>query len=235
MKNEKRLLSFILAFALVFVALPVCLPTAASAATTQKAITTIDFESTGGWSGSNGSNYLSVVTDPNDDSNHVMKMTSTNNEGYNLEIANGSNSTSTYVLEPSTSYTVSFEYKPIGEYTENDRIAIYLGTAAGWTATTPKLIKAEIKFSKSANPGEWNTLTATFTTTANQTHNEYITSSSYTHVCNKLYIVYAAGASGTGTTYNAYVDNIVVTNNDAPVEQKPATPFTTFRATTMHT
>lgn len=225
MKNAKRLLSFILTFALVFVALPVCLPTAASAATTQKAITTIDFESTGGWSGSNGSNYLSVVTDPNDDSNHVMKMTSINNGGYNLEIANGSNSTSAYVLEPSTSYTVSFEYKPIGEYTENDRIAIYLGTAAGWNATTPKLIKAEIKFSKSANPGEWNTLTATFTTTANQTYNEYITSSSYTHVCNKLYIVYSAGASGTDTTYNAYVDNIVVTNNDAPVEQKKYTNY----------
>lgn len=228
MKNTTKALSLLLTVCLIFAALPICLPTVASAATLQKASTVIDFESSGGWSDSNKSTFLSVISEPNNSSNRIMEMTSSENKGYNMEIASGSNSTVAYQLKPSTSYTISFDYKPAGEYTDNDRIGIYLGALANYASDKPKLPKEEIKFSNSANPGSWNTLTVTFTTSANQYYNEYKSGSTNTHVCDKLYIVYSAGISSSTTQYNAYIDNIVITNNDIKTQEK----YTTYNFNT---
>lgn len=223
MKNTKKLLSFILSFALIFAALPICLPTAtASAATYEKATTVLDFETEAGWSGSNGASLLSWMEDPDDSSNHVMRMSSYNNAGYNMELADGPKSTTAYQLKASTSYTISFEYKLVEGFAAGARIVLYIGTAAGHDPAQPKHALKQENLEGNTNYDSWNTVSYTFTTKANQYYNEYVTSSSYTNVVDKLYLVYAAGESNTTDRSYIYIDNVVIKNNDVQ------TKYTTY-------
>lgn len=166
-----------------------------------------DFSSAAGWSAINGTlgNQVKHVTDPDDATNKVMQLSQ---NGYSFELAESSKSTSVpYTLLPSTSYTVSFKYK-VAEGSKAGYISLYLGTQAAYSESLPKVQKKQTEHSAYVQGNGWKEVKITFTTTANQYYKEYITSSSYSNIVNKLYFVHATdGAS-------IYIDDITVTNNN---------------------
>ena len=83
-----------------------------AAETADTGTTLIDFESNGGWSGTNcDAGMLERISEPGNTSNHIMSLSTKNNSAYNFEIASSSTSKTAYIMQPSTSYTVKFRYK----------------------------------------------------------------------------------------------------------------------------
>ena len=187
-------------------------------ATPKNQITYINFNNDGkGWSDKTNASYVSQVTDPNNSANKYLTLGTPNGDGYNIELASGSNSTSAYILEPSTQYTITFKYKPLDSIDSN--LALYIGSISAYKSSNPKYGPLKEWYATSASDGEWHTATYSFTTTASMTYASYKGSGS-TAVCDNLYLV-ARGNKNTwaiddveikkhvaGATGDTYVDGI---------------------------
>lgn len=181
-------------------------------------ITYINFNTDGkGWSDKTNASYAKQVTDPDNSKNKYLTLGTPNGDGYNIEIASGSNSNTAYILEPSTQYTITFKYKALDSTA--GRIALYLGSISAYTSSNPKHGPLKEWQASSANDGEWHTATYNFTTTSTMTYASYKGSGS-TAVCDNLYLV-ARGDKNTwaiddieikkhvpGATGDMYVDGI---------------------------
>lgn len=150
-------------------------------------ITYINFDTEGkGWSDTNGSSYLTQVTDTEDSTNKYMTLHTPNGDGYNMEIASGSNSDTAYILEGSTKYLLTFKYKALDSASGN--LSLYYGSISAYMSSNPKYGPVISWSAANANDGEWHTATYEFTTTETMTYASYKGSGS-TAVCDNLYLV----------------------------------------------
>ncbi|MBQ3550465.1 MAG: leucine-rich repeat protein [Clostridia bacterium] len=158
-----------------------------SASTPKNQITYINFNTEGkGWSDTNGSSYLTQVTDTEDSTNKYMTLHTPNGDGYNMELASGSNSDTAYILEGSTKYLLTFKYKALDSASGN--LSLYYGSISAYKSSNPKYGPLTSWAASSANDGEWHTATYEFTTTETMTYASYKGSGSTT-VCDNLYLV----------------------------------------------
>ncbi len=190
---------------------------------TKNQITYINFDTEGkGWSDTNGPSYLNQVTDPADPTNKYMQLRTPNGDGYNMEIASGSNSDTAFIMEPNTKYSLTFSYKALDSTSGN--LALYYGSISAYQSSNPKYGPVKEWFAASVNDGEWHTATYEWTTTDSMTYASYAGSGS-TSLCDNLYLV-ARGNANTwaiddiqikkfvdGADGDSYVDGI------APVEK----------------
>ncbi len=166
---------------------------------------TFEFSAATGWSAINGTlgAEVSHVTDPDDSSNKVMKVSG---NGYSFELAESGASKAAYVLQPSSSYSVTFKYK-VCEGSGAGQINFYRGTQAAYSENLPKASITDIKHAAYEEGNDWVTVSFDFTTSANQYYNDYKTGSAYNNVVNKLYVVHHISGAA------VYIDDIVITNN----------------------
>lgn len=157
------------------------------ASTPKNQITYINFDTEGkGWSDTNGPSYLTQVTDTEDSTNKYMTLHTPNGDGYNMEIASGSNSDSAYILEGNTKYLLTFKYKALDSASGN--LSLYYGSISAYKSSNPKYGPVISWSAANANDGEWHTATYEFTTTETMTYASYSGSGSTT-VCDNLYLV----------------------------------------------
>ncbi len=181
-------------------------------------ITYIHFNTEGkGWSDKTNASYLKQVADPNNSANKYMELSTPNGEGYNMELASGSNSSTAFVMEGNTKYTLTFKYKALDSIDSN--LALYFGSISAYAGSNPKYGPVKEWFAPSVSDGEWHTATYEWTTTASMTYASYNGSGS-TALCDNLYLV-ARGNKNTwaiddvqikkhvdGATGDMYVDDI---------------------------
>lgn len=191
-----------------------------AAETADTGTTLIDFESDGGWSGTNcDSGMLERISEPGNTSNHVMSLSTKNNSGYNFEIASSSTSKTAYIMQPSTSYTVKFRYK-MASGSPGGSVSIRFGNGAAYVKSQPKYTAKSVNVSAGTDTTAWSEFSYTFTTTANMKYNEYVSGSEYTHVMDRLYVV--LWTSGNSTVY---IDDISIKNNDQTTTESTTITF----------
>jgi len=191
-----------------------------AAETADTGTTLIDFESNGGWSGTNcDSGMLERISEPGNTSNHIMSLSTKNNSAYNFEIALSSTSKTAYIMQPSTSYTVKFRYK-MASGSPGGFVSIRFGSGASYVPSQPKYTAKGVEAGAGTDSTAWAEFSYTFTTTANMKYNEYVSGSEYTHVMDKLYVV--LWASGNSTVY---IDDISIKNNDQTTTESTTITF----------
>lgn len=179
---------------------------------------TLDFNTDNkGWSGTNGTlgtNLKQVASDTNASDKHIVLHTP-NGNGYNVELANGSTSTTAYTMSANTKYSVSFKVKVI-EYSGNGSIQLNFGSKAAYDPNVAKVGRKSWT-GTSMNDGEWHECTYEWTTTSTMAANTYDTSLSKTNICDKLYFV---ANNGMGTFA---IDDVVITKYVPSVPDKTVT------------
>ena len=191
-----------------------------AAETADTGTTLIDFESNGGWSGTNcDSGMLERISEPGNTSNHIMSLSTKNNSGYNFEIASSSTSKTAYIMQQSTSYTVKFRYK-MASGSPGGSVSIRFGNGAAYVKSQPKYTAKSVNVSAGTDTTAWSEFSYTFTTTANMKYNEYVSGSEYTHVIDRLYVV--LWTSGNSTVY---IDDISIKNNDQTTTESTTITF----------
>ena len=209
MKIFKKALSITLALSVLLVTFSFLSAVTVSAVGTEYVIDeqiTLTFNNEGkGWSGSNQSGgQLTQVDDSTQNGNKYMKFTSTNNSGYNMELASGDNSNSAYILEPNTVYAVKYDLKVVSAST-NAKVHVSTGTKAAYDPNCSKATFGSVSLAD-YNDGEWHTITKEFTTTETMLASSYA-STAKNNYCDKLYIISSDGTDGA----TVYVDNVVIT------------------------
>ncbi len=170
---------------------------------------TIDFNTTGkGWSGTNGTvgTHLTQMTDADNSSNKYMKLYTPNGNGYNMELASGSNSTTAYEMVANTKYSIEFKLKVIDATNTMSNLNFHFGTQS---ISSSSLAKPKLKSWNAAtyNDGKWHTVSFSWTTTETMTDTSYVSSSTKGNICNRMYLVAADG--GTAATWA--IDDVVIT------------------------
>ncbi len=209
MKIFKKALSITLALSVLLVTFSFLSAVTVSAVGTEYVIDeqiTLTFNNEGkGWSGSNQSGgQLTQVDDSTQNGNKYMKFTSTNDSGYNMELASGDNSNTAYILEPNTVYTVKYDLKVVSASTDA-KVHVSTGTKAAYDPSCSKATFGSVSLAD-YNDGEWHTITKEFTTTETMLASSYA-STAKNNYCDKLYIISSDGTDGA----TIYLDNVVIT------------------------
>lgn len=220
----KRCLSVICAAAMTVTlfALPSLSVTAAET-NSENGVTFIDFESDGGWSGTNcvgNVGTLSRVEEPGNASNHIMKLYAAKGQGCNFELASSSTSKDAYIMEPNTTYTVTFKYK-MESGSAGGAVSIRFGSGASYVASKPKYTAYGVNASAGTDSTPWTEFTYTFTTTAEMKYSDYVKDAKYDYVMDRLYIVLYNASSGA----TVYVDDIKIKNHNAATYESTTIDF----------
>ncbi len=181
----------------------------------------IDFNTTNkGWSGTNGTVGTHVVqtTDPDDNSNKYMMLYTSNGNGYNFELADGSDSTTAYQMVGSTKYSVEFKVKLVSSSNSDNVLSINFGSKAAYDGNFDKPYMKTFKASNMSTT-EWTTLSYEFTTSATMAANTYNSSTTKTNVCDRLYFV----AHGGGAAASYYIDDVVITKYKVATQKNQIT------------
>ncbi len=219
----KKSLSWVLTLSLflaMFTCLSVLVPTSVSAAAPDGQYPVervkLTFNNTGkGWSDTNSEGtQLYQRDDPDNAGNKYMELSSPSSSGYNMELADGDNSTTAYEMVGNTSYSVSFKFKIAEVTSSNSDININFGTQSAYSGSISKPYMMTYK-SADYNDGEWHTVTYDFTTTETMEAGTY-TNTSNTNICNRLYLV-VTGASVW------YIDEVIILKY-APLPETVYTP-----------
>ncbi len=207
MKKFKKVISILTAIALFVGVLPL-----QRATTTVSAVTvpenyevarrvTLDFNTENkGWSGTNG-NLSDTLTQVLSNGEGYLTLKTPNGNGYNFELADGSDSTTAFTMKSNTKYSITFDAKLVSG--ESGNLALAFGTKAAYDPNLAKPI------AKSWTAGDMSRDSYTpysfeWTTTETMAANTY-NGGSNENICDRLYFV----ANGSVGEYA--IDNVVIT------------------------
>lgn len=219
MKKFKKIISVLTAAALFAGILPLQrVITKASAVTVPEGYevarrVTLNFNTENkGWSGTNGTLGDNLTQVLSDGEGYITLHTPQGN-GYNVELADGSDSTTAFTMKGNTKYSISFDAKLVSG--GSGSLALAFGTKAAYSAS---LSKPVVKTWSSADMTSdiYTSYSFEWTTTETMAANTY-SSGSNTNICDRIYFV----ANGSAGTYA--IDNVVITEYRPKTEKTDVT------------
>lgn len=152
-----------------------------------------------GWSGTNG-NLGDTLTQVLSDGEGYLTLKTPNGNGYNFELADGSDSATAFTMKGNTKYSITFDAKLVSG--DKGTLALAFGTKAAYD---PSLAKPIVKSwtAGDMSPDFYTPYSFEWTTTETMAANTY--SGTNTNICDRLYFV----ANGSAGEYA--IDNVVIT------------------------